>query len=726
MDRGGRQETLCLLFLLCGSYKEIVINSLFLRRVLLIPTMKRIAAFVWTDRSEPLGRRAIENHFEREGYDLVSLTPDSNDQPLDLSALLAARGIEPSADARLVIITDRGEWALDWYRAYRGLADDYVWLVQQAAQNTEPILAALVDGRAGEKEVGARIHLASTFDTEGFAAPFVARAPHAFALLESMEHGRCLPKRVADDPNLKPMTATVGVQPSLVPPAELELSRQPSLLPMVLCALDELDGPMMTMASHAKNAVRLDQALLEREVHGRVKSALLRLTKDPTGGQLRELFTVLNSASVRRETEVPILFSSLGFTGFYAQPNIPEVTRIRDARLAKRAHELGVQVPAFTPTVGRIAFLMMQMKRLPHAPTLLLFSYVRALRTSHPHLAIRVFVTDDFTYSPEENVLLGLLASGPSSDFEREHAAELAGLDVEIIYARTDLDRARRTALDVQRIAEFAPEAIVAFGAELSFARVLLHGHVPIVSLVMSPAPPASGRCEVFAGQRDPSEVAREFDASGLSRPRAIRQHAYAIDYAVAKRTVTRAELGVPEDAFAIVVVGNRLMVEVAGLYVDILREFVAQHDRAHILVVGPVDRPEMERRLGVDPKRLHFVHFAMDLPALYATCDVYANPFREGGSTSVSIAMVAGVPAVSLRLPSIHDSMAVLGDAGVVSTAAEYVAELDRMYRDPSYRAEEGARQRAIVLKVISWEKCLKDFLSLVDEATSLFAKAP
>ena len=71
------------------------------------------------------------------------------------------------------------------------------------------------------------------------------------------------------------------------------------------------------------------------------------------------------------------------------------------------------------------------------------------------------------------------------------------------------------------------------------------------------------------------------------------------------------------------------------------------------------------------------------------------------------------------------HRALAVLGDAGVVSTAAEYVAEHDRIYRDPRYRAEEGARQRATLLNFTSWEKCSEDLLSLVDEATSLFAKA-
>src|SRR6185436_13111337 len=115
----------------------------------------------------------------------------------------------------------------------------------------------------------------------------------------------------------------------------------------------------------------------------------------------------------------------------------------------------------------------------------------------------------------------------------------------------------RRTANDVQRICAFAPEALVAFGAELSFARFILHGHVPIVSLSMGGGPPSSGRCEVFASPRRPAEIAREMDASRLVRSCVLRQHEYGLDFPEPQRTISRAEIGVPDDAFVMAIVGN-------------------------------------------------------------------------------------------------------------------------------------------------------------------------
>src|SRR6185436_4075796 len=91
--------------------------------------MQKIAAFVWTDRSSPTRRRAIENHFDRAGYTLVRLRAKANDGPLELPAWLRARDVRCSGETRLVVVTDKGEWTLGWFRAFNRLADDFVWLV---------------------------------------------------------------------------------------------------------------------------------------------------------------------------------------------------------------------------------------------------------------------------------------------------------------------------------------------------------------------------------------------------------------------------------------------------------------------------------------------------------------------------------------------------------------------------------------------------------------------
>ncbi len=712
--------------------------------------MNKIAAFVWTDRSSPLRRRAIENLFDREGYTLVRLRPNASEGPLDLPAWLAAREITPHADERLVIVTDKGEWALGWYRAYQRLADDFVWLAEQPARHGADagIFSEAALSHVGDEEAFARIHLACSFESERYVAPLVARAPRAFALLDAMDHGRSLPKGMAqkrfetprgvveigvvDGAPVKPMTFALDTTPSLAPPKELELSRRPSLLPIVLSSAaggrvpsnvaSMAERAMAKMANHPGRAARLTRALLEREAHARVHAALRRMPGDPSGRALREIFSTLEGGAVPREAEIPILLSSIAFAGHYGQPHVPDASRIRDRRLAKRAAELGLTVPSFVPREGRLAILMMQMKRLPHAPTKNLFGYVRALRRYRPGLDIRVFVTDDLTYSPEENVAPELIVSEPSSAFANEHAAELAGLGVEIVYARTDLDRKRRTELDVQRIAAFAPEAVVALGAEIPLARFVLQGHVPIVSVSFGGGPPSSARCDVFASPRRPGEIAREMDASRLVRTCVIRQHEYGLDFPEPGRTITRASLGLPEDAFAVVVVGNRLMGEISGPFAEMLGAFVSTHERAHVVVVGRVDEREVTARFGVDPARVHYVPLERDLPALYRVCDVFANPFRDGGGHSIAFAMHGRVPVVSLR--SSKDAMVSLRGAGGVDSPAAYLEELGRLYRDARYRAELGAIQRATVLHVYSWDRCSKDLLALVSEAKAMLAK--
>ena len=96
---------------------------------------------------------------------------------------------------------------------------------------------------------------------------------------------------------------------------------------------------------------------------------------------------------------------------------------------------------------------------------------------------------------------------------------------------------------------------------------------------------------------------------------------------------VSRAELGLPADAFVFAVVGVRLDDEVDGRFLDLL-ETITADPRAHVAMMGRFD--EFEAALAPRPAlagRVSFLGFRKDILSVMRVCDAYLNPDRTGAA---------------------------------------------------------------------------------------------
>jgi len=113
--------------------------------------------------------------------------------------------------------------------------------------------------------------------------------------------------------------------------------------------------------------------------------------------------------------------------------------------------------------------------------------------------------------------------------------------------------------------------------------------------------------------------------------------------------TYKKSDFSLPEDKFLIIVSGGRLTQEVTYDFLNEIREIFNYN--AHIVFAGKFDT--YENIISMDAvlkENTTFLGFQEDMLAITELCDLYINPPRTGGGTSIAEALSKGKPAVTLN----------------------------------------------------------------------------
>lgn len=117
--------------------------------------------------------------------------------------------------------------------------------------------------------------------------------------------------------------------------------------------------------------------------------------------------------------------------------------------------------------------------------------------------------------------------------------------------------------------------------------------------------------------------------------------------------TITRASIGIEDDAFALAVVGGRLKEEITDEFLCMLEQCVEKTPQNKKLQVGIVggcaDFAEKMSRHPALTGHVVNVGFAKDILSVVEQFDLYVNPIRRGGGTSAVEAMSKGLPVVTV-----------------------------------------------------------------------------
>lgn len=113
--------------------------------------------------------------------------------------------------------------------------------------------------------------------------------------------------------------------------------------------------------------------------------------------------------------------------------------------------------------------------------------------------------------------------------------------------------------------------------------------------------------------------------------------------------SVGRARYGISEEAFLLVVIGNRLRFDLTEAFKQILIQIFQLDRHIELLLIGEYSEYTKFFTDDIFCDRIHYIGYHDHLNDVIGIADLYFNPPRTGGGTSALIALNAGVPVVTL-----------------------------------------------------------------------------
>lgn len=175
----------------------------------------------------------------------------------------------------------------------------------------------------------------------------------------------------------------------------------------------------------------------------------------------------------------------------------------------------------------------------------------------------------------------------------------------------------------------------------------------------------------------------------------------------VAARQRIRAELGIPEHAQVVTIMGRLVREKGFREFFTAARELARRHDGLHFIVAGDTVTGEHDgakeeiAALARVPELEGLVHFTGmrdDVPELLAATDIFTLPsYREGLPTSVIEAMMMERPVVATRIRGCREAVQD-GQTGFLvepANASELTGALDYLLRNPSAGSMMGRSGR-------------------------------
>ncbi len=161
--------------------------------------------------------------------------------------------------------------------------------------------------------------------------------------------------------------------------------------------------------------------------------------------------------------------------------------------------------------------------------------------------------------------------------------------------------------------------------------------------------------------------------------------------------TYTREKMRLPEGRFVIAMIGARLTGEVKREFIESLLPYTRLG--AWFVFMGRMDQyREFCRTIPGFKENSTYLGTVRDVLAVLELCDLYINPPRQGGGSSVVEAMYMGLPALSYNYGDVFVNA---GPDFCVETQEEMLEVLERYMTDKEFYQERSdmARERAAVL---------------------------
>lgn len=269
---------------------------------------------------------------------------------------------------------------------------------------------------------------------------------------------------------------------------------------------------------------------------------------------------------------------------------------------------------------------------------------------------------------------------------------------------------------DVQRIIDlveaFNPEFVIAVG-DSTLTSDVCSNFIDVITI------PCGGILPIYpktcwAVPRKPLLSDEQFfQAFGMPKERVFSLH-YTFMKKAKETQLVRQDLNLPEHAFILCVVGNRLDVEVTIEFVTLLEDILREVPKSYIVFIGEYQNYNaIMQQHDLLRQRSNYAGRRNDIQSIYPLCNAYLNPLRQGGATSGAEAMLEGIPIITKPYGDVYYQLWL--EQSFTETA-DIITFLQRCIADPAFYLGQCNHAKALGEKLFDTAGMMQEVLSYME----------
>lgn len=218
------------------------------------------------------------------------------------------------------------------------------------------------------------------------------------------------------------------------------------------------------------------------------------------------------------------------------------------------------------------------------------------------------------------------------------------------------------------------------------------------ISTVFSEIATSCGEYQILGKQKLTAADRKRLQILGVEENK-LKRAMFTFSFKKQSHRFTRQMLELPEGKFLLIVVGWRLDEEVSEEFLQMLSQVIEKEPAVGVVFMGKFTKYR-ERLAGYAKLQDHTYNVGQqeDALAVLDCVDLYVNPRRQGGGSSVTEALYKGLPAVTLPT---GDVSVAAGEEFWVEDFAEMSSQIVQYYKNPAFyqRMSNKAKKRAELL---------------------------
>jgi hypothetical protein len=342
-----------------------------------------------------------------------------------------------------------------------------------------------------------------------------------------------------------------------------------------------------------------------------------------------------------------------------------------------------------------LVFVMIgQLLSLNHAPTKTVLDRCYTLM-KHMNKKVLLINTKELLSTKEIVPFYEIAVGNVYAGYSDMQTIEYKDLSIPLYQPAVEMPDIKEMAKILKWIEQQKPYFILSIGGS-NLTVDLGSNYVPVINISTPYVNLPISRCQFPVIGRKATEKDRKFMRDFGMNPDNLIESVFTFDFKSQTHHYTRAQFGLPEHGKLLALIGYRLDEEVTE---ELLLTLLGTIDaNTHIVFVGGFDLTKWTDQLPALKQHATNLGFQEDVLAILELCDIYVNPKRTGGGTSVVEAMFKGIPAVTLPFgdvaTSVPDEFRVESYEAMKDLIIRYATD-EHFYK----RMSEKARETAAIL---------------------------